>query len=196
MRTSENYENMLVHEDGTKNMGAYNDTFIKEKLGDGPKGKLYEHFGWALMEGDFCGIDMKFVNDPEKGVELEHGGWNSEDFWKDPYCDLFLDELGYSTVNLSYRKFKYPTENFLWRKDKNGKWEKFPNLAKKEETIFVRTNVKLTNYIIIPASLILEGKFVVKERFVKNSGRIEKFMCFKREDVESYKEIDGKIIQY
>jgi hypothetical protein len=46
MRTSENYENMLVHEDGTKNMGAYNDTFVKEKLGEGPKGKLYEHFGW------------------------------------------------------------------------------------------------------------------------------------------------------
>ena len=196
MRTSENFDNMLINEDGTKKWEAYNDSFVKEKMGNGPKGKLYEYFGWELMEGDHCGIDMKFVNDPEKGVELEHGGWDSEDFWTDPYCDLFFDELGESSVNLPYRKFKYPTEDFLWRKDKNNKWEKFANLAKKEETIFCRTNQKLTNFILIPAKLILEGKFVVKERFVKNSGRVEKFMCFKREDVLSYKIVDGKLIQY
>jgi hypothetical protein len=196
MRTSQNYSNNLINEDGTKNMEAYDDTYVKKQMGDGPKGKLYEHFGWELMEGDFCGIDMKFVNDPDKGLELEHGGWNTDDFWTDPYCDLFFDELGYSSVNLPYRKFKYPTEDKLWRKDKNGKWEQFPNLAKKEETLFVRTNKKLNNYIVIPASLILEGKFVIKERYVQNSGKIEKFMCFKREDVLSYKEIDGKIVQY
>jgi hypothetical protein len=196
MRTSQNYSNNLINEDGTKNMEAYDDTYVKKQMGDGPKGKLYEHFGWELMEGDFCGIDMKFVNDPDKGLELEHGGWNTDDFWTDPYCDLFFDELGYSSVNLPHRKFKYPTEDKLWRKDKNGKWEQFPNLAKKEETLFVRTNKKLNNYIVIPASLILEGKFVIKERYVQNSGKIEKFMCFKREDVLSYKEIDGKIVQY
>lgn len=40
MRTSENYDNMLIHEDGTKNMGAYDDSFVKDKMGGGPKGKL------------------------------------------------------------------------------------------------------------------------------------------------------------
>lgn len=196
MRTSENYDNMLIHEDGTKKMEAYNDSFVKEKMGNGPKGLLYQYFGWELMEGDHCGIDMKFVNDPEKGVELEHGGWDTDDFWSHEYCNLFFDQLGHSTVNAPYRKNKYLTEDFLWRKDKNDKWEKFPNLAKKEETPIVRTNKSLNNIIIIPASAILEGKFVVKERFVKNSGKVEKFMCFKREDVLSYKIVDGKLIQY
>jgi hypothetical protein len=202
MRTSENYNNSFHNEDGTRNTESYNDSFVREKMAGGVHGILFEHFGWELTEGDFMGIDCKFANDPTRGVELEQGGWDGPDFWEHNYSKLFLKDLGYQTVNFQIRKLKYwmndelNVKHFLNEQQTKWEWVKQPNLLNKQDTIYCRTNVELTNFIIIPPELVLNKKYEIRERYAHNSKRIESWCCLKREDVKSYKLINGILIKY
>jgi hypothetical protein len=202
MRTSENYNNSFYNEDGTRNTESYNDSFVREKMAGGVHGILFEHFGWELTKGDFMGIDCKFANDPTRGVELEQGGWDGPDFWEHNYSKLFLKDLGYRTVNFQARKIKYWMNDMLKCKVFNDEtktkfhFETFPNLENKQDTIYCRTNVQLTNFIIIRPETVLNKKYEIRERFAWNSKKNEPWCCFKREDVESYKIINGILIKY
>ena len=90
MRTSENYDNKLINEDGTKKLEAYNDTYVKEQMVI----ILKQMFDWDLyINPDDYGVDL-LSKDGTFGVELEHGGWNN-DFWSenDSSCDRLNNPL-------------------------------------------------------------------------------------------------------
>jgi len=203
-RTSENYSNNFLNKDGTKNEQSYDDSFVRGKMAGGVNGILYEHFGWELTDGDHMAIDCKFINDPTRGVELEQGGWDGPDFWEHNYSKLFLKDLGYRTTNFQERKLKYWLNDTLNVHDdyidnegkKRYKWKKILNLENKQDTIYCRTNVQLTNFIIIRPETVMNKKYEIRERFTYNSKKIEPWCCFKREDVESYKLINGILIKY
>ena len=84
--------------------------------------------------------------------------------------------------------------------DEKGKeryrWKKIPNLENKQDTIYCRTNVQLTNLIIIRPETVMNKKYEIRERFTYNSKKMEPWCCFRREDVESYKLINGILIKY
>jgi hypothetical protein len=202
MRTSENYNNSFFNKDGTRNTESYNDTFVREKMGGGKHGILYEHFGCELTDGDFMGIDCKFINDPTRGVELEQGGWDCDDFWEHKTYPWKSKDLDYAHINMPFRKIKYWTNDTLKCKVFNDEtktkfhFESFPNLENKQDTIYCRTNVALTNFIIIRPETILNEMYKITEFFAYNSGRFEKWCSFRKEDVESYKIINGVLIKY
>ena len=183
MRTSENYDNKLINEDGTKKVEAYNDLYVKEKM----VVILKELFGWDLyINPDEFGVDL-LSTDGTFGVELEHGGWN-DDFWLDKYYPYKSKELDYAHVNMPGRKKKWYKEYYPvnLEPDRNKKpiWHQKHNPTF-ENNIFIRTNKQLTQMIIIKPETVFNKLYEDKMIYASNSGKVEPFMCFKRKDVET-----------
>jgi hypothetical protein len=183
MRTSENYDNKLINEDGTKKLEAYNDTYVKEQMVI----ILKQILDWDLyINPDDYGVDL-LSKDGTFGVELEHGGWN-DDFWLDKYYPYKSKELNYPHVNMPSRKKKWYKEyyNVNLEPDRNKKpiWGKKHNPTF-ENNVFIRTNKQLTQMIIIWPDTVFTNSFEDKMIYANNSGKVEPFMCFKRENVET-----------
>ena len=57
VRTAENYSNSLINEDGSKDMTAYNDEYVRSVMEE----VLFEHMGWDLRDNENkYGIDKVF----------------------------------------------------------------------------------------------------------------------------------------
>jgi hypothetical protein len=119
------------------------------------------------------GIDLINVEDNTFGIELEKGGWYG-DFWENDYSLISGEE--FRTVNIPIRKTKY------WYDKKDG--ELFPN---KNKHLFIRTNKKFTQVIVIkPATIKNKEKILFTEFKPNNSEEIEKWMSFRKEHVQTY----------
>ncbi len=131
-------------------------------------------------------IDLIGIDDPELGIEVERGGWN-DDFWQTPsYCDI--SGLEFSTINIPIRKEKFWKEYNMWfgKLKYNVSWKK---------NIFVRTNKKFTQIIVIRPDVITDTTKVHYTTFqANNCDEIENWLSFKKEDVETYNLINGKYI--
>lgn len=189
MRTSENYDNNLLNEDGTKKIEAYNDTYVKEQM----IVILKDLYGWDLyINPDDYGVDL-LSKDGTFGVELEHGGWNDK-FFEDKFYPYMCKSLTYPHVNMPARKEKWYKSKY-WvnlEPDRNKK----PIFKEKENptyknNIFIRTNRQLTQMIIIWPDTVFSGNFERTKIFTNNSQKLEPFFSFKREDVEVVNLING-----
>lgn len=129
-------------------------------------------------------IDLIGIDDPELGVEVEKGGWIG-DFWFTPsYC--CISGLEFPTVNIPIRKEKFWKEYNMWfgKLKYNASWKK---------NIFVRTNKKYTQIIVIRPEVITNESKVYRTTFqANNCDEIEDWLSFKKEDVETYNLINGK----
>jgi len=185
-RTSENYHNSLKHEE------SYDDTYIREQI----ESFYLKYFGKKLIDNpDGYGIDKLYEDDRTRGIELEHGGWDNDDFWNDEYYAHKCGYLDYPHVNVPYRKLKFWINELLPKKTRDGYWVKRPNIKNFKDTIFIRCNQDLTQFIIIRPDAFLTKKYVITDIYCSNSDEIEKFMSFRREDVETYNIIDGVLIR-
>jgi hypothetical protein len=194
-RTSENYHNNLINEDGSKNMDAYDDSYVRSIM----EQVLLEHMGWDLRDCDNkYGIDKVFFPHAKFGVELEHGGFDTDDFFNHEGYSRKTD-LPYPTLNMPERKLKFWLKDKLWYKedwnDPKSQWLFTLNVSEKEKNIFCRTNVNCDHFLIVRPEKILNGDYVIKEIYCNNSKKFEKFLCFKQEDVEVYNIINGKLIK-
>lgn len=116
-------------------------------------------------------IDLISTEDESFGVELERGGW-SGNFWESDYS--MITGIGFRTINVPMRKAKY------WY-DRYGD-KLFPN---KNKHWFIRTNKDFTQVILIKPNTI-KNKVIFTEFKPNNSKENEKWMSFKREDVQTY----------
>jgi hypothetical protein len=136
---------------------------------------------------DGKGIDLICVDNPEIGVEVERGGWFG-DFWKDLYYSTEVMKWGFPTLNMPDRKLKYWMEQYLWRKQiiKNPGFK---------NTIFVRSSWELLQMNVVrPETVLNPNKIFQKREKVKNNTKIEGWVSFKHEDVESYNFYNGLYI--
>jgi hypothetical protein len=192
-RTAENYHNNLVNEDGSKNVIAYDDSYVKNQMII----ILKILFNWDLyINPDDMGVDLLSV-DGTFGVELEHGGWDNN-FWEDEHYSRKSKELDYPHVNMPERKDKWykPTYWVNLEPDKTKK----PIFKQKDNptyknNIYIRTNRQLTQMIIIRPKTVFEGKFEKKMIYAHNSGKYEPFRCFQRSDVETLDLVNGNWIE-
>jgi hypothetical protein len=125
-------------------------------------------------------IDLLSIDDPELGVEVEHGKWNGN-FWEnDSYCRI--SNLEFSTLNMPIRKHKYWLEIV---KDK-------PNPSH-SKNIFVRSNKDFTQFIVVRPETVKDPDKLLKTRFQPNNSKeVEDWLSFRRENVETYNLIEGK----
>ena len=192
-RTSENYHNNLVNEDGTKNVIAFDDSYVKEQMII----ILKNLFNWYLyINPDEMGVDLLSV-DGTFGVELEHGGWD-DNFWGNEYYSRKSKELDYPHVNMPERKDKWYKPNY-WVNLETDKSKKPIFKLKDNPTyknnIYVRTNRQLTQMIIIRPETVFAGKFEKKMIYTNNSGKYEPFRCFQRHDVETIDLVNGNWVE-
>lgn len=145
------------------------------------KNIFYELYEWILKDGKHKQIDLVKEDNELVGVEVEHGHWTG-DFW---VCDEYslISGLGYGTINIPLRKEKY------WLDVVNGKEN--PSAI---FNIFFRTNDDFSQFIIIRAETIRDPKKAIRTRFQPNNNDVEEdWLSFRKEDVETYNIIDGKI---
>ncbi len=126
-------------------------------------------------------IDLISPTDKNIGAELERGGWLG-DFWVDNrYCKI--SRLPHSTINIPFRKI-----NHWYQKNDLSS----PNL---KSNIFLRTNNDFSQVIIIRPETIKDKNKIKFASFIpNNSHTTEYWMCFKREDVETYNLINNEYI--
>lgn len=131
-------------------------------------------------------IDLTGVTETLLGVEVERGGW-SNSFWdNEKYSSI--SELGFKTINIPIRKEKYWLKEYFFY----GKLKQNPS---HEKNIFVRTNKNFTQIILIRPETVKDKTKVIKTSFTpNNSNELEEWMCFKKEDVETYNLINGSWI--
>ena len=131
-------------------------------------------------------IDLLGVDDPELGVEVEHGHWKG-DFWKTPsYCDISGQD--FPTLNMPIRKEKYWKEYIMWY----GKLKHNPSWKK---NIFVRTNDDFSQIMVVRPEVLSDPDKTLKTTFqANNCNELEDWISFKRENVEVYNLINEKYI--
>jgi hypothetical protein len=195
VRTAENYSNSLINEDGSKDMTAYNDEYVRSVMEE----VLFEHMGWDLRDNENkYGIDKVFHPHGRYGVELEHGGFNTDDYFTDRRY-AFKSGLDYPTLNMPKRKLKFYFKDKMYYKedfnDKNSPWLYTLNVPEKEKNIFCRTNVNCNHFIIVRPETVLNGKYILRDIYCENSRKVEPFCCFKQDDVEVYNVVDNKLIK-
>ena len=128
---------------------------------------------------DGKGIDLICVDNPEIGVEVERGGWFG-DFWKDLYYSTEVMKWGFSTLNMPDRKLRYWMERYLWRK------QMIENPGFRN-TIFIRSSWELYQMNVVrPETVLNPDKIFRKREKVKNNTKIEGWVSFKHEDVETF----------
>jgi hypothetical protein len=185
-RTSEHYHNNLSNED------SYDDSYVR---GESESIWLFAFGDELINNPDGYGIDKLFLKDPTRGVELEHGGWDNDDYWSDPKFSRKSGELDYPTLNMPLRKLKFWEKDMLPKLLRSGDWVKRPNILNHRDTIFMRANQSLTQFILVRPDAILNKRYVIKDIYCSNSDKIEPFCCFKREDTETYNIVGGLIIK-
>ena len=195
MRTSENYSNKLILQDGSKNIEAYNDSYVRSKM----EQVLFEYMGWDLIDNkNQYGIDKVFYPHEKYGVELEHGGFDTDNYFEDKRY-AFKSGLDFPTLNMQKRKLKFYLKDKMWYKEdwnnKNSPWLYTNNVIEKEKNIFCRTNVKCDHFIIVRPEMVLNEKYILRDIFCENSQKLESFCCFRKEDVEIYNIIDNKLVK-
>jgi hypothetical protein len=146
-----------------------------------------EQWGIKLKSNDeLYKIDLLGIDDPLLGVEVEHGKWKNN-FWQDDSYSLISGQKC-RTVNIPARKEKYWLENFVVRK-------KEYNNPSHDKNIFMRTNKDFSQIIVIRPETIKNPKKLIRTKFQpKNSNEVEKWLSFRREDVETYNLVKGKYI--
>ena len=131
-------------------------------------------------------IDLLEKDDPECGVEVEHGKWIGN-FWENETYNK-ISGLGFSTINIPSRKEKYWLEYNNWYNKiyHNPSWLK---------NIFVRSNKDFTQFIVIKSEVIRDPKKLIRTSFQpNNSNEVENWLSFKCEDVDTYNLIDNQFI--
>ena len=136
-------------------------------------------------------IDLIFVSDHTYGVECERGGWTGN-YWE--HVDsINKGGLMFRTVQFQNRKEKYfyPTMDILtdWG---NVYTHREPNYLKND---FVRSNNDFTQMIIVRSETVRTKSHRAwwKTKGV-TTGDIEEWLCFRREDVETYNLVNGEWI--
>jgi hypothetical protein len=150
----------------------YDDTLVRNFMIE----MFYKTFGLKFISNpNIYKIDLIGEDDPDLGSELEHGKW-SGDYWKDStYCEK--TKLGYPTLNIPYRKWAH------WSQlDEHGRINN-----RYLKNIFARTNKDFTQVIIVRSEVIRDRNKLKSTKFKpSNSNILEDWMCFKKEDVETY----------
>lgn len=138
-------------------------------------------------DNDGKDIDLISVDDELVAVEVERGGF-VYDLWTDDHYEFVLN-LGFPTVNMPDRKEKYWMEYYdLFE---NGNVTYNPRFNK---NIFVRTNYFFNQFIVIRPETIMDEMKKIRSRVkVRNNRKIEGWLSFRKEDVETYNMIDGKL---
>ncbi len=127
-------------------------------------------------------IDLLCDDDPDLGIEVEHGKWENN-FWENDSYSL-LSGVGFRTINIPIRKRKY------WLNEHKGKQN-----PRAEKNLFIRTNKDFTQFILIRPETVRNDKKMLITNFVpNNTNMIEEWMSFKREHVETYNLVDGKFV--
>lgn len=143
------------------------------------------NFGLLLNETpqEMKVIDLTGVTETLIGVEVEGGKWNG-DFWSNDAYSLISGQ-GFRTINIPIRKEKHWQEHPVrYRKVKHN-----PSF---KHNIFARTNKDFTQVIIIRPETIRDPKKVLRTEFQpNNSDRVEQWLSFRREHVETYNLIDN-----
>jgi hypothetical protein len=121
-------------------------------------------------------IDLKNVNDPDMGVEIEHSLSWTGNYWDISNYGLnTISNIGFPTVNLPWwRKFKY------WNENIDPGWNK---------NIYIRWNKDFTCAIVIRPEVILNRKMAIDTMFKTykiTTGQVEIWKSFRREHVETY----------
>ncbi len=105
---------------------------------------------------------------------MEGGGWEG-DFWSNEKYSL-ISNIGVSTINIPIRKTKY------WYDKINEIY--VPN---KKKNLFIRTNKDFTQAIVIKPTTIKNRDKIMWTQFQpNNSDEIERWMSFKKKDVQTY----------
>ena len=136
-------------------------------------------------------IDLILVSDPTYGFECERGGWE-KDYWAH-YDSINKGGLLFRTVQFQNRKEKYfyPTMEILtdWG---NLFTHREPNYLK---NTFIRSNDDFTQMIIVQSETVRtkSHRSWWKTKSISTGG-IEEWLCFRREDVETYNLVNGEWI--
>jgi len=160
--------------------GNYDDTEVREAV----KKIFLEIFNLNLKDhSNPYAIDLVYeTHNTSYGVEVERGWW-SGNFWsnkKYPY----LSGQGFKTINIPIRKKKY------WYSDIIN------NVPNNVRNCFVRTNRDFTQIILINSKTIKNLNKVIFTEFIPgNSEKLEEFMSFRMEDVDTYNLIKNKWIK-
>lgn len=123
-------------------------------------------------------IDLLGIDDPQLGVEVEHGKWDG-DFWKNDIYSL-ISGLKFRTANIPARKEKY------W-KDEVKYYGKIKKNHGATKNIFIRTNKDFSQILIIRPETIRDSNKLIRTKFQpRNSNEVEDWLSFKRQNVETY----------
>lgn len=169
--------------DKLKGKTSYDDTESREKIIIFAKEVLGLNVKSNEIEKE---IDLIGVDDPDFGIEVEKGGWVG-DFWKNKVYSL-ISNLGYPTVNIPQRKEKYWKEYYPIKKKiiHNPGWNK---------NLFIRTNSDFSQIIVIYPEIIQTK--AVRSEFTPGritTGKLEKWLSFREEDVNTYNLIENTYI--
>lgn len=155
----------------------YDDTAVREFGINFCKEILGENF---ISHPIKTAIDLISPDDPNHGAEMEGGGWEG-DFWSNQKYSM-ISSVGYETINIPIRKTKY------WYDKINEIL--IPN---KKKNLFIRTNKDFTQAIVIKPKTIKNSKKIMWTSFQpNNSDEVEKWMSFKKCDVQTYNLKNGK----
>ncbi len=140
-----------------------------------------ENFGYVFISHpNKTAIDLISPDDPNFGAEMEGGGWEG-DFWSNQKYSL-ISNIGTETINIPIRKTKY------WYDKINEIY--VPN---KKKNLFIRTNKDFTQAIVIKPTTIKNREKILWTAFQpNNSDEVEKWMSFKKKDVQTYDLKNGK----
>ena len=128
-------------------------------------------------------IDLTGTTETLIGVEGEGGKWTG-DFWSNDSYSL-ISGLGVRTINIPIRKEKYWQENYVRR-------NKTYHNPSHNHNIFARTNKDFTQVIVIRSETIKDPEKVLRTSFQpNNSDRVENWLSFRKEHVETYNLIEG-----
>jgi hypothetical protein len=159
----------------------FNDTLIRNAVID----FFRQRFKIELKHNDVHNrIDLVGVNNPDLGVEVEHGKW-SGNLWDNDFYS-FISEQEFRTANIPARKEKYWLDEYTY-------YNKLRSNPSATKNIFVRSNVDFTQFILIRPETIRDGNKLHRTRFKpRNSNEVEDWLSFKREDVETYDLKNGR----
>jgi hypothetical protein len=146
-------------------------------------------FGWELMVNPKeKKIDLIHINEPDRGVEVERGGWTG-DYWSQDPISFNGNTLPFPTLNMPYRKEHFFHLDLEWLNDYgNIKTSHTPSF---EKNIFIRTNTNFTQFILVKSEIVREKMTRGCFKVYRGTGEKEHWLCFKREDVDTYNLING-----
>lgn len=162
---------------------SYDDNLVREFVVSFCRNK----FGLNLKSNEkIKKIDLLGIDDPQLGVEVEHGKWEGN-FWKNDTYSL-ISGLRYRTANIPARKEKY------W-KDEIKYYGKIKKNHSATKNIFIRTNKDFSQILIIRPETIRDSNKLIRTKFQpRNSNEVEDWLSFRKKDVETYNLINGDYV--